>query len=240
LYDYAKGKKDMVTSKVNSNLASTIREKIELEMSEGQYLPGDLLDEKLLAERYGVSRTPVREAIQQLSAQGLVYRIARQGAFVAKLSSKELLAIVELLAHMEGLCAMFSARRSQEETIKELYDAVEQCDEAARKGDREAYAAANILFHRVLYASSRNPMLSQQVVALRRRSQLYRRNNFHQPGRMAESAADHRRIVELIAEHNELGAFQAAVEHVAIAGKSFAEFVMTIPDESLTDFDRKT
>lgn len=226
--------------KVNSNLASTIREKIELEMSEGRYLPGDLLDEKDLAERYGVSRTPVREAIQQLSAQGLVYRIARQGAFVAKLSYKELLAIVELLAYMEGLCAMFSARRAQDGTVKELVAAVELCEDAAGRNDREAYAAANIQFHKVLYASSRNQVLNQQVVALRRRAQLYHRNNFHQPGRMAESAADHRRIVELIAANNEMGAFQAAIDHVAIAGKSFAEFIMTIPDESLADFDRPT
>jgi DNA-binding GntR family transcriptional regulator len=230
----------MSTNKMHPNFALTIREKIEIEMGEGRYLPGDLLDEKALAERYGVSRTPVREAIQQLWAQGLVYRIPRQGAFVSKLSSKELLSLLELLSYMEGLCAMFSARRSPPETVAALLEVVEACERAAGKDDREAFASANAEFHGLLYDSSRNAPLSQQVVALRRRSQLYRRNNFHQPGRMAKSAAEHRRIVELIGAHDEWGAFHAAVEHIAVAGQSFAEFVMTLPDESLADSDRKT
>jgi DNA-binding GntR family transcriptional regulator len=224
----------------NPNFASTIREKIEAELAQGRYLPGDLLDEKAIAERYGVSRTPVREAIQQLLAQGLVHRVARQGAFVAKLSSKELLAIVELLAYTEGLCAMFSARRSPPETVKELMDSVEACERAAQNNDREAYASANAEFHSILYASTRNAPLSQHVIALRRRSQLYRRNIFHQPGRMAESAAEHRRIVDMIAANDEWGVFHAAVDHIAVAGKSFAEFVMTLPEGSLADSDRTT
>jgi DNA-binding GntR family transcriptional regulator len=222
----------------NPNFASTIREKIEVELAQGQYLPGDLLDEKAIADRYGVSRTPVREAIQQLLAQGLVYRVPRQGAFVAKLSSRELLALVELLAYTEGLCAMFSARRSPPETVKELMGAVEACERAAQKNDRDAYASANVEFHSILYASTRNAPLTQHVNALRRRAQLYRRNTFHQPNRMAESAAEHRRIAELIAANDEWGAFHAAVDHIAVAGKSFAEFVMTLPDESLADSDK--
>ncbi|NWC07678.1 GntR family transcriptional regulator [Pseudomonas agarici] len=230
----------MSASKLHPNFASTIREKIEIEMSEGRYLPGDLLDEKALAERYGVSRTPVREAIQQLLAQGLVYKVARQGAFVSKLSSKELLALVEMLSYMEGLCAMLSARRSPTETVAELMMMVEACEHAAQQNDREAFATANAEFHRILYASTRNAPLAQQVMALRRRSQLYRRNIFHQPGRMAKSAAEHRQIVELIATQDENGAFRAAVDHIAVAGQSFAEFVMTLPDESLADSDRTT
>ncbi|SHI41888.1 GntR family transcriptional regulator [Pollutimonas bauzanensis] len=221
--------------KIQNNLASTVREKIEDEMAAGRYAPGELLDEKVLAERYGVSRTPVREAIQQLCAQGLVYHVPREGAFVAKLTSKELLALLELLAYQEGLCAMLAARRITADRLEAMQGMVERCEVAAKQGNYQLYAEENVAFHELLYASCRNEYLIRQVTALRRRSQLYRRNNFHQVGRMLESAADHRSILTAIEKQDEWGAFRAAVDHIAVAGRSFAEFLMTLQDEFVSD-----
>jgi DNA-binding GntR family transcriptional regulator len=224
--------------KTKTNFALAIRDKIEEEMSNGGYTPGELLDEKALAERYGVSRTPVREAIQLLEAQGMVYRVPREGAFIAKLSSKDLLALLELLAYQEGLCAMLSARRLAPAGLATLRDLVERCERAAESGDVERYSAENLAFHEFLYASCRNEYLTREVITLRKRSQLYRRNNFHQTGRMTESAADHRKILEAIEKQDEWAAFRAAVDHIAVAGRSFAEFLMTLPDEFVSEQDR--
>lgn len=224
--------------KSKTNFALSIRDKIEEEMVNGRYAPGELLDEMALADRYGVSRTPVREAIQLLETQGLVYRKPREGAFVAKLSSKDLLALLELLAYQEGLCAMLAARRIAPEGLAALRQLVERGDRAAQAGDIENYARENLAFHELLYASCRNEFLTREVTTLRRRSQLYRRNNFHQAGRMQESAADHRKILEAIEKQDEWGAFRAAVDHIAVAGRSFAEFLMTLPDEFISDTDR--
>ncbi|HTJ99414.1 MAG TPA: GntR family transcriptional regulator [Bordetella sp.] len=224
--------------KSKPNLGLAIRDQIEEDMVNGNYAPGELLDEKALAQRYGVSRTPVREAIQLLETQGLVYRVPREGAFVAKLSSKDLLALLELLAYQEGLCAMLAARRLSPQGLESLRELVQRCDEAAQAGDVERYANENLAFHEVLYASCRNEFLTRDVRNLRRRSQLYRSNNFHQAGRMAESAADHRRILQAIEKQDEMAAFRAAVDHIAVAGRSFAEFLMTLPDGFVADTDR--
>jgi len=224
--------------KTKPNLGLAIRDQIEEEMLNGGYSPGELLDEKALAQRYGVSRTPVREAIQLLETQGLVYRVPREGAFVAKLSTKDLLALLELLAYQEGLCAMLAARRLSPQGLESLRELVQRCDAAAQEEDVQRYARENLAFHEVLYASCRNEFLTREVRNLRRRSQLYRRNNFHQAGRMAESSADHRRILQAIESQDEMAAFHAAVDHIAVAGRSFAEFLMTLPDEFVSDSDR--
>ena len=224
--------------KVKGNFALTIRDRIEEDMINGRYAPGEMLDELVLAERYGVSRTPIREAIQLLEVQGLAYRVPREGAFVAKLSSKDLLALLELLAYQEGLCAMLAARRIEPEALASLKELVGRCDTAAQQGDVELYARENVAFHEVLYASCRNEYLTRDVTTLRKRSQLYRRNNFHQAGRMTESAADHPRILEAIEKQDEWAAFRAAVDHIAVAGRSFAEFLMTLPDGFVADSNR--
>ena len=224
--------------RTNTNFALVICAKIEEDMLNGRYAPGEPLDELVLAERYGVSRTPIREAIQLLVVQGLAYRIPREGAFVAKLSSKDLLALLELLAYQEGLCAMLAARRISPEALVSLRELVDRCDQAAARADVQAYAQENMAFHEVLYASCRNDFLTRDVKTLRKRSQLYRRNNFHQAGRMSESAADHRRILEAIEKQDEQAAFRAAVDHIAVAGRSFAEFLMTLPDEFISDSNR--
>lgn len=224
--------------KSKPNLGLSIRDQIEEDMVNGSYAPGELLDEKALALRYGVSRTPVREAIQLLETQGLVHRVPREGAFVARLSSKDLLALLELLAYQEGLCAMLAARRLSPQGLESLRELVQRCDAAAQAGDVEGYARENLAFHEVLYASCRNEFLTREVRNLRRRSQLYQRNNFHQVGRMAESAADHRRILQAIENQDEMAAFRAAVDHIAVAGRSFAEFLMTLPDDFVSDVGR--
>jgi DNA-binding GntR family transcriptional regulator len=219
------------------NLAQDVRQKLEDEINSGQLLPGDPLDERQLASRFGVSRTPVREAITQLSAQGLVTTAPRQGILVARMSIKELLAMFELLAELEGACAKYCARRLSEAQRARLI-AIHQASLAHVESDNaEGYSQSNVDFHAVLYAGCHNEFLSQQVQAIRRRTQMYRQNSFLQPGRMRVSYEDHQRVLDAILQGDADRAQQHMVEHVSVGGKGFAEFVSTLPSHMFESHD---
>ena len=211
------------------NFAEEIRQKLEDQINSGELLPGDALDERDLAARFGVSRTPVREAIAQLSAQGLVTSAPRQGVLVARMSIKELLALFELLAELEGICAKFCARRLNESQRKRLLEVQQAGLLHVEAGDVQAYSQYNVDFHALLYAGCHNEFLAQQLRSLRRRTQMYRQNAFMQIGRMRVSHADHQRILDAILKGDAEQAQREMVEHITIGGKGFAEFVSTLP-----------
>lgn len=228
----------MVTARRKKvSLASEIQEALQADIDNGVLLPGDVLDERQTAERFGVSRTPVREAIQQLAANGQVQIIPRQGVFVARMSITELRAMFELLAEMEGACAKLAARRIRDPLRTRLQEMVDECLDLAAKGDLENYGRVNADFHYVLYEACCNHYLVEQVLLCRRRTQSYRRNPFQLPGRMKQSADDHRRVADAILAGDELAAQQAMIDHIAISGKEFSEFVSTLPQEMLSSHD---
>jgi DNA-binding GntR family transcriptional regulator len=211
------------------NFADEIRQKLEDQINSGELLPGDALDERDLASRFGVSRTPVREAIAQLAAQGLVTSAPRQGVLVARMSIKELLALFELLAELEGVCAKYCTRRLSDAERKRLL-AVHQASQAhVDAEDAQAYSQSNVDFHALLYAGCHNEFLAQQLRSIRRRTQRYRQNAFLQPGRMRVSHQDHQRILDAILQGDAERAQREMIEHITIGGKGFAEFVSTLP-----------
>lgn len=214
---------------LKSNLADEVRQQLEDQINSGQLLPGDALDERELASRFGVSRTPVREAITQLAAQGLVTAAPRQGVLVARMSIKELLAMFELLAELEAICAKYCARRItalQRERLMVIHQtslAHVEADDVIR------YSQSNVDFHAVLYAACHNEFLAQQLRTLRRRTQMYRQNPFMQPGRMRISWQDHQRVLEAVLKGDADLAQREMLEHISVGGKGFAEFVSTLP-----------
>jgi DNA-binding GntR family transcriptional regulator len=219
------------------NLAQDVRQKLEDEINSGQLLPGDALDERQLASRFGVSRTPVREAITQLSMQGLVTAAPRQGILVARMSIRDLLAMFELLAELEGACAKYCARRLTEAQRARL-TAIHQASLAHVESDNaEGYSQSNVDFHAVLYAGCHNAFLAQQLQTIRRRTQMYRQNSFLQPGRMRVSYEDHQRVLDAILQGDADRAQQYMVEHISVGGKGFAEFVSTLPSHMFESHD---
>jgi DNA-binding GntR family transcriptional regulator len=221
-----------------SNLAQEVRRRLEEEINNGGLMPGDALDERQLAERFQVSRTPIREAIFQLAAQGLVRAIPRQGVYVARMSIKELLAMFELQAELEGICARYAARRmtaEQRTTLRQIHERQRQCIEG---NDPTQYAQENADFHEVIYRGSHNRYLAEQARLIRRRTEIYRQNTFQREGRPAASCDEHGRVVEAILAGNGDAAYQAMRDHISVGGHGFAEFVSTIPDQMLESHEQ--
>ncbi|NYT69072.1 GntR family transcriptional regulator [Pusillimonas noertemannii] len=214
-----------------ASMAGYVREAIESDMHNGRLLPGDALDELHLCERFNVSRTPVREALLQLQAQGLVRIVPRSGIYVARLSLPELFAMYELLAELEGVCAKFAALRMTRSEVAQLRAVHEEAALCRDQKDPECYAIANTRFHQIIYEGCHNPFLKSQVELIRKRTHVYRQNVFENTTRIATSHRDHGRVVEAIEAGDAAAATREMLNHIGGGGRDFAEFLATSPAE---------
>ena len=188
-----------------------------------------MLDERALAERFQVSRTPVREALQQLAALDLVRIAPRQGVSVARLSIGKLRAIMEAIGELEAACAKLAARRVDDALRRGLDDALARCQDAAVNGGAAEYALANNIFHEAVYAGSRNEYLADQIRVARRLVQRYRPRDFQNPAQINKSLQDHLKIVRAIQSGDEALAAQAMALHVPAGSTGFSEFLAAVP-----------
>lgn len=209
--------------------AADVRAVLQDEIEAGALPPGAPLDERALAARFGVSRTPVREALQQLAALDLVRVAPRQGVTVARLSVAKLRAVLEFIAELEALCAKLAARRVDDELSKRLDDALARCQEAAVAGGAGEYTMANALFHEAIYAGSRNPYLAEQVRHARRTIQRYRVKDFQNKSQIARSLQEHLKIARAIQNGDEAAAWQTMSLHVPAGNTGFSEFLAKVP-----------
>jgi DNA-binding GntR family transcriptional regulator len=168
------------------------------EMASGKLVPGVQLKEELLCERFAASRTPVRDALKQLAAQGLVELRPRQGAFVVQLTIDRLAAMFETMGYLEAACAALAARRHTAQDLQDLAKAHEACIQAAAAGDAESFYAANARFHECIYRASHNPHMENQTLELRNRVEAYRREVTFHPGLMSLSIREHEAVLEAI------------------------------------------
>lgn len=217
----------------SENLSESVRLAMEQSFLDGTFLPGQVFDERSLAEKYAVSRTPVREAILRLVAQGLLQVMPRAGVVVPKLSIKELLSLLEMMAELEGACARFAAKRMDSCERLALKEAFLTCEAAARSGQSADYKEANNRFHEIIYAGSRNEWARTQIRALRLRCASYQRSRFDLPGRLEHSLQEHREVLLRIEAGDGEGARQAMIGHISVGGRDFAEFVSSLPSELL-------
>ncbi len=210
--------------------AAEIRAALQEEIESGKLAPGDTLDERALAERFNVSRTPVREALQQLAALDLVLIAPRQGVSVARLSVGKLRAILEAISELEAACAKLAARRVDDALRRRLDDALARCQDAAVNGGAAEYALANNIFHEAIYAGSRNEFLADQIRLARRLVQRYRPRDFQNPAQINKSLQDHLKIVRAIQSGDEALAAQAMALHVPSGSTGFSEFLAGVPE----------
>lgn len=180
----------------------------------GEIAPGARLVETELADRLGVSRTPVREALQRLEAQDVVARDGRS-LRVATLDHDQLGELYEVRGVVEGLAARLAARHAAPEEIQVLQQMVE--DDRALIGDATALALANRRFHRQLHRASHNRYLSQMLQGMRRTMALMSSTTLGTIERGAETVDEHNAIVEAIAARNESAAQAAAELHISNA-----------------------
>lgn len=207
------------------NLSDRIREALEAEIVSGQLYAGSRIDEQELMERFNVSRTPAREAIQQLTSAGLVAVIPRHGAVVATLSLTEYIAMLEMLTELEGLAARLSARRMPAAQRQALQAAVQACDEAAARDDAEAYERANRAFHETIYDGSLNDVLARQLRLMRLRMRHPQRSLFDRPNRIHNSRIEHQAILNAILAGDEDAADRAMSTHISSGGNVYVDAV---------------
>ncbi|MFL9825519.1 GntR family transcriptional regulator [Rhodoplanes sp. SY1] len=202
-----------------------LRLKLEEEILAGRLRPGTRLDEEGIARRFGVSRTPVREAFKALASAGLVEIRPHQGAHVAVLTLKDIVEMLELMGVLEGACAEFAARRHTAADRAAVLAAREACEAARTPSD---YYAANARLHEAIYAAAHNTYLAGQTVALRHRLEPYRRQVTTLPGLIETSNREHRAVVEAILRADGEAASSAMRAHVATLRDDIAAMVEAV------------
>ncbi|MCF3642089.1 GntR family transcriptional regulator [Rhizobium sp. TRM95111] len=210
------------------NTFHKLRDEIENGIVTGEFEPGERLDEVQLATRYGVSRTPIREALMQLSAIGFVEIRPRRGAVVVDPAPERVFEMFEVMAEMEGMAGAFAARRHTEEDRAALVAAHAQCEAAAISEDTDRYYYENETFHRAIYAASHSGFLEEQCIALHRRLRPYRRLQLRVRNRMKVSLKEHGDIVAAILAGDMEAARTLLRGHIAVQGDRFGDLVATL------------
>ncbi|MBX5039057.1 GntR family transcriptional regulator [Rhizobium lentis] len=190
----------------------------------GQMLPGEKLDEVSLAARFEVSRTPVREALRELGAMGLIDREPNRSAVVTNVSETYLHSMFEAMAELEAICARLSAERMTVDERRMLELEHKASMRLVHTGAEEEYAAYNTEFHTRLYRGSHNDHILEMVIQTRARLAPFRRAQFRLPGRLAKSYEEHGRIITAIMRADGAAAAQAAFSHVEIVSDASAVF----------------
>ena len=185
----------------------------------GELAPGDRLDEGGLAARFGVSRTPVREALQALALAGLAVRGARRAFVVSALDGEALMQLFEALAEIESIAARYAALRLSRVQREELRELLAEGDRLARQGDGRAYASLNLRFHQVIYEGAQNPFLAELAQQLRVRTAPYRKAQLTVGERLAASQSEHRKLFQAFEARDAEAAAEVMQAHIATAGR---------------------
>lgn len=201
---------------------------IEHDIASGTYKAGQRLDEREIASRLNVSRTPVREALNRLASIGLVDARPNQGCFVASLTFQDFLQQYELMADLEALCARLAARRMEDVARVELRQLSLDGLRSAEQGNVEAYVPINLEFHRVIYAATKNRFLEQSILDLRRRMAHYRGFSIRLPGRIMLSANEHIMITDAIVRSDSDEAYRLMRWHMEVLRPEASDFLMAI------------
>ncbi len=209
-------------------LSIQVSKKIEDDIIFGHFRPGTKLDEAELCERYGASRTPIREALKLLAAEGLVEIRPRRGAIVPTVNPMMLCEMFEVMAELEGMCGRLAARRIQDDEKKALLALHESCEEYLALNDSENYYEMNRLFHFQIYKASHNQFLIEQASSLHKRLHPYRRLQLRVNNRMNHSFNEHEQVVKAILAGDELQAELLLRGHVVIQGQKFTDLIATL------------
>jgi DNA-binding GntR family transcriptional regulator len=211
----------------NQTRTERLAEQISNAILAGEFAPGARLDEQQLAQRFGVSRTPVREALRQLATSGLIDLRPRRGALVANLTPADVETMFVAMAEMEASCARLSALRMTSVERRRLEALHEQMGTLVQAGDPQTYADANQTFHLTIYAGAHNSVIADFTAGLRRRVSPFRRAQFRTAGRLPLSFEEHGVVVSAILAGDAAGAHAAMLRHVSLVEDAFETFTHT-------------
>lgn len=205
--------------------AVRVRRVLENAIVDGRYLPGSRLDPEALAQEFECSRTPIREALQQLEASGLVQILPKRGTYVSEWTAADLAERFEVMAVVEATCAKLAARRITDAEMAEFEAVHESCRQLAEAGEVEAYYLRNSDFHHCIYHATHNAFLEQEAMRLHAMLQPYRRMQLQVRNRMARSFAEHDAVVAAIRTGDGEAAAEAMRAHVVIQGDRFHDLL---------------
>jgi len=206
------------------SLSATIAQKLEEEIMDGTRSLGERLDERELADHFNASRTPVREALQRLSAIGLVQINGRYGTHVVRLTLGQLLDAFRVVSDLEAIAAEQAASRITDEQIAALWRHQQGCADAYEAENVDAFCTANDKLHGAIMEASGNWMLKEQARVARVLSP-YRRHITYQPGRMGASIDEHAAFIRAIAAGDGDTAARQMRDHVNALANGLSDFL---------------
>lgn len=193
-------------------LYEQVAERLRSRIYAHELAPGAWIDEQALALAYGISRTPMREALKVLAAEGLVQLKPRRGCYVTELSEQDLDEIFPVMALLEGRCAFEAAQKATADDLLQLDALHERLESYAVAGDTDSFFEANQAFHAAVRQLAGNRWLSQLIDDTRKMLKLTRRDSLRLEGRLKQSLSEHRSILKAIRNHdaNEAGGLMQA------------------------------
>jgi DNA-binding GntR family transcriptional regulator len=220
-------------SKIDLNDYKPLREVIFNVLREaiivGELKPGERLMEVQLAEKMGVSRTPVREAIRKLELEGLVTMIPRKGAHVSGLSTKDIMDVLEVRSSLDGLATSLAAIRMTDDELKSLQSVNAQFSNYTEKGNLQGSIKKDVEFHEIIYKASRNEKLLQIVNNLREQVHRFRVIYLKDYVSPKELIKEHLEIVDAIKNRDELLSQKTAQNHIQKQEEAILKAIKNMP-----------
>ncbi len=196
---------------------------------DGDLAPGSFIDEPALCERLDISRTPLREALKVLTAEGLLRHEPRRGCFVYQITERDLDDIFPVIALLEGRCAYEAAQRVTQGDLRALEAQHERLRDCARLGDIAAYYEANHVIHEAIIELSDNRWLAQTIGGLRKILRLSRLQSLQAEGRMEQSLSEHLAVFAALQAHDCDGAEAAMRTHLLRQREALRELARQLP-----------
>lgn len=203
-----------------------VYEIIRLKITQGEIRPGESLKENDLANEFGISRTPIREALKKLESRGLLSHEKNKGVVVTMLDSKAIAELFVMREVLEGTAAALAAKYATAEEISILKDMV--LEDKSKLKDPVALSKSNKLFHRTLNQLARNHYLLEFFSLLNESMSLLGKTSLSDPSRAEKTLQQHQKIVDAIAKRDEEGARAAAIEHVKSAYRARLRIMIDI------------
>ena len=204
---------------------------IRKEVSSGILKPGDQLEVTALAERFGVSRTPIREAIRTLVESGVLETRPRKGSFVRVLSAKQLLDLFQVAAELEGMACRLAALSLTKENVEAIESGLAKCTQAAEVQNNAEYAMANLDFHTAIHNASGNDWLIEQLRQLQINLNSYRTMPYEIRGRLNKSTDEHKIICDAILSGDGEHACNLMRDHMMLQGKRLPSIIASLEQQ---------
>ena len=205
----------MNTKLINRPLYENVAERLRPPISAHELAPGSWLDEQSLAEQFGISRTPMREAIKVLASEGLVTTKMNRGAYVTEVDRQDLEQIFTILSLLEGQAAKETVLKATEEHLTELDNLHHRLEKAAADRDVEQFFDLNVKFHDLIQEIAGNKWMNGVIGDLRKVLKLQRRDSLSRAGRLQNSLLEHREILQAILKRDPTAAEAAMRKHLA-------------------------